>query len=55
MVAYNVNRPQLLGGIGIGNFKHRNSALLTKWTCQCLLEHDALSRNLIVAKYYSLD
>ncbi|XP_038891595.1 uncharacterized protein LOC120080986 [Benincasa hispida] len=54
---HNVNweisqRPQLLGGLGIGNFKHRNSTL---GLGRFFSEHDALGRSFIVAKYYSID
>lgn len=47
-------RPHALGGLGIGNFKLRNSSLLAKWTWRFLIENDALWRNLIVAKYYGV-
>lgn len=57
---HNVNwgtsqRPQALGGLGIGNFKLRNFSLLAKWIWRFLAEHDALWRTLIVAKYYDVD
>ena len=39
--------PKLLGGLGIGNFHHRNSALLTKWIRRFLHERDALWRQLM--------
>lgn len=42
--------PQLLGDIGIGNFKYHNFALLAKWTWRFIIELDVLWRKLIVAK-----
>lgn len=57
---YNVNweitlRPQLMGGISIGNSSHHNLALLAKWIFRFLCEHDALWRKFIVAKCYTID
>ena len=46
-------QPQLSDGMGIGNFKYRNSALLAKWMWRFINEIDALWRKLIVAKYNS--
>lgn len=55
---HNVNweitqRSKLTGGIGIGNLRHHNLALLAKWIWHFLHEKDVLWCQLIVARYYS--
>lgn len=44
-----VQRPKLMGGMGVGSFCHHNSTLFVKWIWRFLHERDAFWRKLIVA------
>ncbi|EXB23112.1 Electron transfer flavoprotein-ubiquinone oxidoreductase [Morus notabilis] len=46
-----VCKPKELGGLGIGNIRKRNEALLAKWLWRFPLERDALWSRVIVGKY----
>lgn len=54
---HNVNQetkqhPKLMGGLGIGNFRHCNSAFLAKWIWQFLTEHDVLRQKIIIVNHH---
>lgn len=46
-----VCKPKELGGLGIGNIRKRNEAMLAKWLWRFLQERDALRSKVIVGKY----
>lgn len=46
-----VQLPLKEGGLGVGNIKHKNTALLSKWIWQFISEKHHLWRTLIAVKY----